>query len=965
VDYRILGPLEVRDGSRNVELGGDKRRAVLAVLLLHAGEVVSADQLIDDLWGEQPPPAAVKALQAHVSRLRKALDSHPADSGDGATAAVSANGVLVTRGHGYLLRVEPGELDLDRFRELVERGRHVLAGGGADEAATTLRTALAMWRGPPLADFSYEAFAQAPIAQLEELRLSALEERIEADLAIGRHQQLVAELAALVERNPLRERLRGQLMLALYRCGRQAEALEVYQEFRRGMSEQLGLDPGPGLQQLEAAILARDPSLDAPAASSAPAAAPAPERGPRSGARRGRSVLLALVGVALIAATLVFALASGGGTRSLPSIAGDSVGAIAPAGGAITADVRLGPSPSGVAAGDGALWVANYNSSTVSRIDGATHTVQTIPVDSTPSGIAVGAGAVWVANNFSGTVSRINPSVNRVVDSIGVGNGPSGVAVGYGNVWVANTNDGTISRINAVTDAPGNPIALGGSPTGVAVGFHSLWVSDAAYARVLRVDPQTGGLVQPINVGTGPTAIAIGFGSVWVANSLDGTVMRINPGTNHVTAAVHVGDTPNALAVGAGGVWVANEYGDDVVRIDPTTETPRRTVRVGNRPEGVAILKGAVWVTAQASDIRHRGGTLTALQSLPIGSLDPGNPGSAAGIEALYMTGDGLVAFNRVGSAQGTQVVPDLATSVPNPTDGGRIYAFSLRPGIRFSTGQLVRPEDFRRAIERDLVLAAVTKTAFYPPGFFYTGIVGASGCLAHPAHCDLAGGIAVDDAADTVTFHLTAPNPEFLDQLALWGAAAVPASAPNHDVGSHGLPGTGPYKVSAVTPHEVTLVRNPYFHEWSHAAQPGGYPDRIVWRTGASAEVATTQVERNLADYTYDPPPQNRLNEIETRFTNQLNLNPNDLTYVLAFNNRRPPFNDVRVRRAISYAVDRTRVATLFGQDSQPTLRGDSAVRPRVRALLPVYAEPGLGRVERARPGQGTVADRRVENPR
>ena len=194
-----------------------------------------ADRLIDDLWGERPPPAALRALQAHVSRLRKAFDDHGGGSldDDRDLAPGGSDGVLVTRGHGYLLGVAAGELDVDRFRALVEEGRQALAAGEPEQAARILRAGLALWRGPPLADFTYEAFAQAAIAQLEELHLGAVEERVEADLALGRHDQLVGELTALVERNPLRERLRAQLMLALYRCGRQAEALEVYQEFRR------------------------------------------------------------------------------------------------------------------------------------------------------------------------------------------------------------------------------------------------------------------------------------------------------------------------------------------------------------------------------------------------------------------------------------------------------------------------------------------------------------------------------------------------------------------------------------------------------------------------------------------------------------------------------------------------------------------------------------------------------------
>jgi DNA-binding SARP family transcriptional activator len=297
MDYRILGPLDVRKGGETIGLGGDKQRTLLAILLLHAGEVVSADRLIDELWGERPTPTALKALQVHVSRLRKALDD------DGDSAAGSADRRLVTRSHGYLLRVEPGETDLDRFRGLVEEGRGALAAGDPDRAASLLRAALALWRGPPLADFSYQAFAQQAIAELEEIRLAALEERVEADLALGRHEQLVGELAALVRREPLRERLRMQLMLALYRCGRQAEALEVYQEFQRGLAEELGLDPSARLQQLEAAILARDPSLAPPVVSSPaePVAGDSPSFRVAHGRRGTR---LALGGLVLIASRL-------------------------------------------------------------------------------------------------------------------------------------------------------------------------------------------------------------------------------------------------------------------------------------------------------------------------------------------------------------------------------------------------------------------------------------------------------------------------------------------------------------------------------------------------------------------------------------------------------------------------------------------------------------------------------------
>ena len=267
LDVRILGPLDVQVDGRSLPLGGPQQRAVLAVLALQAGHVVSTARLIDELWGEQVPGSAKPVLQGYVSNLRKAIGA-----------------VLVTRAPGYALELEPEQLDLHRFERLLGEGQADRAGGRAEAAAAKLREALALWRGPALADFAYEQFAQAAIVRLEELRLTALEERIEADLALGRHAQLVGELEGLVAEHPLRERLRGQLMLALYRSGRQAEALEAYQQARRTLVEELGIDPTPALQALERAILQQDPGLDLTGAAEQrpePAAvlpAPTPER---------------------------------------------------------------------------------------------------------------------------------------------------------------------------------------------------------------------------------------------------------------------------------------------------------------------------------------------------------------------------------------------------------------------------------------------------------------------------------------------------------------------------------------------------------------------------------------------------------------------------------------------------------------------------------------------------------------
>src|SRR6476659_3365782 len=244
MDFGILGPLQIRDGDRELPLSGSKQRAVLAILLLHAGEVVSSDRLIDDLWGDEPPESGVTALQVRVSQLRKAL---------GPAAAQ-----LETRAPGYARRVGPDELDLQRFERLVHEAERT----EPEVAVGLLRDALALWRGPALADFAYEPFARAAIGRLEELRLTAIERRIEADLALGREAALVGELETLVAEYPLRERFRAQLMLALYRSGRQAEALAAYQATRQALVDELGIEPTPVLQELERAILQQDPALD-------------------------------------------------------------------------------------------------------------------------------------------------------------------------------------------------------------------------------------------------------------------------------------------------------------------------------------------------------------------------------------------------------------------------------------------------------------------------------------------------------------------------------------------------------------------------------------------------------------------------------------------------------------------------------------------------------------------------------
>ena len=904
VDFRILGPLEVRANGDRLRLGGRKQRALLAVLLLNANKVVSRDRLIDVLWGEKPPPTASHTLDAYLSRLRKAL----ASDGDGEVR-------LITLAPGYVLRIAPDQLDLARFERLAADGQRALDAGEPELAAAKLRQAEALWHGRPLADLEFEPFARADVQRLEQLGVGNVEQRVEAELALGRHEMLVPELEALVTGHPLRERLRGQLMLALYRSGRQAEALAVYREGRVLLREELGLDPCPQLQELERAVLRQDPALDAPsaraptgqaAAHGSPIATPRAKTPPR---RRVALAGLAVAAALLIAVGLTQRLGAPRGIRA--TVAGNAVAAVDIASGLTSAPIMLRARPAAAVYGAGSVWIATPDAAAVMRVDPASRAIeQTIAVGGGPDAVAVGAGAVWVANYLDGTISRIDPGTDGVVQTIGVGSGPSAVAVGNHLVWVANTLGSSVSRIAASTGAVLDTTPIGTRPAALAIGAGAVWVASESDNRVLRIDPATAEVQQAIPVGTGPTAITVSHGAVWVANRLDGTISRIDPRRDVVTDTIAVGDGPSDIAPVAHSLWVSNELAGTLTEVDPQALSVIRTLWLGGRPQALTVAGGSLFAGVAAAGPAHRGGTLTLLQQDPeFDSLDPATLISLTPTQLLGLTNDGLVTLNHAGGAAGLQVVPDLAVSLPAPTDGGTTYSFKLRPDIRYSTGRPVEARDFRYALERVFQLDS-------PVTYFYRDIVGANACQARPRTCDLSNGIVTDEAARSVTFHLSAPDPDFLEKLALPYTYAVPdGSAPREAVRTP-LPATGPYMIASYRPgHGLTLVRNPRFHEWSNAAQPDGYADAIVWKLGVRLDDALTAIQRGHADWVlnYGPLPPGRRRQIMTQYASQAHTELVPATYYYFMNTRVPPFNDVRVRRALNYALDRTALARIY----------------------------------------------------
>ena len=900
------------------QLGGRQGRLLFAYLVAERSRPVSTDELADAIWGESPPATWEKALTVIASKLR---------------SLVAEDRITLTNAFGcYRLDLPEGAwVDLFAAASSAEDAEEALAAGEVDQARAAAESAESLARRPflPGEDGRWVEQKRRDLVDIRERALSVL---ADACLRSGAAREAAKWAEELIAHSPFRETGYRRLMEAHVVAGNRAEALRVYEQCRQLLAEELGAYPSPETDSIYREL------LEAPqtSARTTPVAEPTVEPGKSElsrvqtealplraepvverRSRKRRAVLLSAL-TAVIAAVVVVPLVvfghGGSGGRSAVSVAGDSLGVVDARSGRLVAATGVGATPTAVAAGEGAYWVTNADGHSVSRIDpGTTAVVDTIPVGNGPSGIATGAGAVWVVNSFDSAVSRIDPGTNTVVQTIPVGGGPRGILYAAGSVWVANTGDGTITRIDP--DSGGTTKTLPVAATELAFGAGTLWASEPAAGQVVRIDPTTGKQVfAPIHVGNGPTGIGFGHGAAWVANSLDGTVSRIDPETNSVTATVPTGNGPQAVAVDARGIWVSNQFGGDVVRIDPGRNQVAERVSVGSRPSGVALAGGAVLVPVRQSGAGHRGGTLV-LRADRLGkgdiidSIDPAVSLYTYVTPFLRMTGDGLTAFNQVSGLAGTQPVPDLATSLPATTDGGRTYTFRLRAGIRYSNGRPVQATDFRSTFERFYALGS--------PVTDYDEIVGGAQCRKDPKRCDLSRGIVADDVARIVTFHLIRPDAYFLYKLAAPPAYVLPGGTPRRPAGTHPLPATGPYMIATYRPRRLLrIVRNPFFHEWSPAAQPDGYPDRIDIRIAGTPDDAIRDVVDGKADVVWlsQPWTPSQLSRVDVRYASQLHSDPSWNFQALFLNPRVPPFNKLDVRRAVNLAVDRAAATNAWG---------------------------------------------------
>ena len=808
-------------------------------------------------------------------------------------------------------------------------GRDELADGASALAAERLNEALALWRGTALSDFTFDAWATEEIARLEELRLEALESRIDADLELGRHAALVAELEALIARHPLREHLRGQLMLALYRGGRQSEALAAFRETRRVLVDELGVEPGPALRALHEAILRQDPALDAPAPVPA-----SPVEGEGEGHHRLSRWAVAgglgtLVAAAAVAAVIV--LSSGGASIT---VAPNSVAVIDPARNAVTHAITVGTRPSDISAGAGGLWVANLDDDSVTKIDPHTQRVSgSMSTGTSVNGLTTTAHAVWTLDAPDATLLRIDPAFGQVVKRVRLGRPPAGsntvpspVATGTGSVWAAN-GFSAVARVAERSGDLKSTVDVGNQPAGIAEGGGATWVADDLDDTVSQID-RAGRLANTIPVGQGASAIAVGDGGVWVADTVDATVTRLDPATGATTATIRVGAGPTGIAVGPGAVWVANSVDGTVSRIDPRTDRVVARIRVGDSPAHVVVAAGKVWVTVQtgsAPGAPAPAGTLRVVQQRDFNSTDPALLGSYGpqASQLAYATCARLLDYPDRPAPQGTRLVPEIAAAMPTVSANGRTYRYTVRSGFRFSSGQPVTGLAFKTAIERYL------SPKMHDPGgvdFIFAGIVGYRAYEAGRAR-HLAGVSATDK---TLTVRLLRPDPALPARLAIPSLCPVPPDTPIRAKGIDRIPSTGPYYIAFHAPNrELILRRNPFYH--------GSRPRlsaEIDYRFGSGPEANSALVESGRADYanatigdqhfasSVSAATKARLAQRygpgspAARAGRQRYFSNRTITkQYLLLNSRRPLFATARMRRAVNFAVNRSELAATAGQ--------------------------------------------------
>jgi YVTN family beta-propeller protein len=621
-----------------------------------------------------------------------------------------------------------------------------------------------------------------------------------------------------------------------------------------------------------------------------------------------RAAVVAAAAVLVVAAIVVPLLAFGGSSQT--GVAPNSVVALEGSG-SIAATVPVGARPVALTSSAGALWVANLDDRSVTRVNlSARRAVRTVAINGVPAALASTKTGVWVTDE-SGDLSELDPQYNRVVSTRSLaalsyfGGTVRPTLAAFGSIWLVDP-DGSVARIDPASTRPLGSVGVGNAPSAIAAGGGSLWVTNRDDGTVTRIDPLT--LVStPIPVGHGPAAVAVNAAGAWVANSGDNTLVRVDIETNAVAGTTRVGDGPTSVLATENALWVANGRDGTVMRLDPRSGKRNKTIHLGGTPTALASAGGHVWVAVAPAPPRppDAGG----VARLTVQDVIPLDPALVFVPQIVYATCANLVTYPDKPAPEGSRIVPEVAEAAPLPTAGGRTYTFTTRRGFRFSppSNEAVTASTFKSTIER------VTNPRLKSPlAYLFSGIVGYRRYVAGKAH-ELAGIVA---RGRTLTIRLAQPDGGFLATLAGGAACAVPRDTPAVPGGIDNIPAAGPYYVSSYTPRQqFVLRRNPHYH--------GNRPrhlDEVVVTMGVNRARALDEIEAGKADYALDGLPTDAAPRLESAYGpgskaakaghQQYFISAAPGMRYLHMNTSRPPFSDVRLRRAVNYAIDRVALA-------------------------------------------------------
>jgi YVTN family beta-propeller protein len=893
---------------QDARLPGRQGRLLFAYLAVERGRPVPRDELAAALWEEAPPATWDKALTVLVSKLRSLLTEAGLDGPRALTAAFGC----------YRLELPEGTwIDAVAAADAADEAERALAAGDPAAAKPAALLAESLTRRAFLPGDNGE-WVEDKRRELADIRSRAVTALADACLRTGAGGEAAGWAQQAIELEPFRETGYRLLMEAHAAGGNRAEALRVYERCRRLLADELGAYPSPETESVYQRLLQAPSAPKRP-----PPERPAPERpapGPPSAAGRGRRVarprLMAAAALAVVVATgVVVGVATTSGGQNQVAVPANSVVALDPDG-SVTAILPVGVHPVAAVAAADSLWVANLDDRTVTRIDLSSRRIlHSIPIGGAPTALAVTPGAVWVSD-ATGQISRIDPEYDRPVPTRQLTASfllPLGTAwpmlAASRSMWIVDP-DGYVGQFDPGTGRPTGSVDVGNEPSAVAAGADSLWVTNSTDGTVTRIDPATLVATPPIPVGHSPDAVAVNAAGVWVANAGDDALVRINPDTGAVAATVSVGDGPAALLATATALWVANARDGTVMRLDPRSGAVTKTIHLGGSPTALVSAAGRVWVTVAPAPPPPpvTPGTAHFTMQDDFSSLDPALA-QVPSTMVMYATCANLVTYPDKPAPAGSQIVPEVAEAVPTPTDGGRTYTFTIRSGFRFSpsSNEAVTAQTFKATIER-----VASPRLSSPFAYAFGGVAGYQDYVTGKAP-GLSGVVA---RGDTLTITLSQPDGSFLANLAGGAACAVPPGTPVVPGGLNTIPSAGPYYVASYSPRQqLVLRRNP-----NYRGDRPHHLDQMVFTIGTDSARALAEIKAGTADYAVDGLPRDAGPGLESQYGpdskaarsghQRYFISPANGVRILHMNTSRPLFSNVRLRRAVNYAIDRSALA-------------------------------------------------------